>query len=71
MRRIELAGMRSSSRYFATVRRAIWIPSRASSSASRASERGCAASSASMRPRILFFTARDETSSPTEDAIAE
>src|SRR5262249_3984978 len=69
--RIELDGMWSSSRYFATVRRAMRIPSRARSSESRASESGWAGSSASMSARILFFTARDETSSPPEDAIAE
>ena len=63
--------MRSSSRYFATVRRAIRIPSRASSSESRASESGWAGSSASTRAWILLFTASDETSSPADDAMAE
>jgi len=58
--------MRSSSRYLATVRRAIWIPSARSRCMMRASEKGRRASSSCTIREILFLMDSDETSSPDE-----
>ena len=62
-------GMRSSSRYLATVRRAIWIPSARSRCMIRASECGRRGSSSAMIREILFLIDSEETSSPVDESM--
>src|SRR6185436_18474058 len=68
LRRLE-GGMRSSSRYLATVRRARGSPSWPRSSAMRESDRGCAASSASIIFLILSLMVTELTASPMWEVI--
>ena len=64
--------MRSASRYLATVRRAISIPSRFNCSTILSSESTPLAGSASMSSRMRWRTASEEcASSPSDDAMAE
>src|SRR5262249_54216996 len=67
--RWEEEGIFSSSRYFATVRRAIWIPSARSRCMIRASDCGRRVSSSEMIRAILFLIEREETSPPSTESI--
>src|SRR5205085_12477393 len=65
-------GMRSASRYLATVRRAISMPSRLSCSTILSSESTALAGSASMSSRMRWRTASEEcASSPSDEAMEE
>ena len=68
MRRFE-GGRRSSSRYFATVRRASGRPSAPSTSAIRESESGRAASSYSISFLMRFLIDTELTASPMVEVI--
>jgi hypothetical protein len=61
--------MRSSSRYLATVRRAIWMPSARSFCMIRASEWGRRVSSSETIRAILFLIESEETSSPLDESM--
>src|SRR5204862_1604026 len=64
-------GMRSSSRYLATVRRAMRNPSRPRYCTSAASDSGCAASSSETAFWMRSLTVREETSWPASLEIPE